>query len=350
MRFSSHAYAEHIADSSRGSGRKLLLLAAGAALAASACVVRERTRQAETENPPLGQFIDIDGIRLHYMERGQGQPLLLLHGNGTMIEDFMASGLVEMAAQKHRVIVFDRPGYGYSDRPRNTVWTPQAQAALLHRALQLLDVERPLVVGHSWGALVAVAMALDFPDYVKGLVLVSGYYYPSARADVPLLSGPAIPVIGDLLRYTISPLLGRALWPALMRRLFGPEEVPLRFEQEFPVWMALRPSQLRASAGEAALMIPAAFSLRERYHELVLPVEILAGDDDRHVDMRTQSGRLHEELPQSRLHITYGAGHMLHHAAPHDVMAAIDRAASATGAVPEAAGTVAHDTFPAPVL
>ncbi|WP_225984808.1 alpha/beta fold hydrolase [Noviherbaspirillum aerium] len=316
-----------------GTSRRMTwLLAAGAALAAAALVVRQKTHQAELENPPIGEFLHIDGVRLHYLERGQGQPVVFLHGDGTMIQDFETSGLIDLAARNYRVIVFDRPGYGYSERPRSTIWTPQAQARLLHRALLHLGIENPIIVGHSWGTQVAVSMALDQPDYVKSLVLLSGYYYPTVRVDVALASQPAIPVIGDLMRYTVSPLASRVIWPAVLRRIFGPAPVPARFENEYPVWMTLRPSQLRAAAAEAAMMIPAAYGLRERYHELTMPVVIMAGADDKHVTTRLQSERLHGELPHSTLHVTAGAGHMLHHLAQEEIMAGIDHAASAVGA------------------
>lgn len=310
---------------SRNMGRGALWLAAGAALAGSALLVRQRTRQAERDHPPLGEFIEIAGVRLHYIERGEGPPLVFLHGNGSMIEDFVSSGLVEMASKNHRVIVFDRPGYGYSDRPRGRMWTPEKQAELLQRALLYLDVEKPVIVGHSWGTLVALSMGLDFPDYVQGLVLMSGYYYPTVRADVPVMSVPAIPVAGDLIRHTLSPWLARLAWPVLMRRMFGPAPTSGRFAAEFPRWLALRPSQLRAAAAETALLIPAAAALRHRYRELTMPVAIMAGHGDRHVDMHAHSERLHHELPHSTLHVTEGAGHMLHHCAQHQVVQAIER-------------------------
>ncbi len=313
-------------------GRNTLYLAIGAALATSALMVRQRTREVERANPPIGNFVEVDGVRLHYIDRGEGQPLVLLHGDGSMLQDFQLSGLIDMAAKNYRVIAFDRPGYGYSERPRTTIWTPQAQAKLLHRALQWLGIRQPIVVGHSWGALVAVALALDFPDDVKSLVLLSGYYYPTARLDAPLFSPPAIPVIGDLIRYTVSPWIGRMIWPAMKRRIFGPAPVPERFESGFPIWMMLRPSQMRATSADNALLIPAAFSLRHRYHELTMPVVIMAGDSDRHADYHRQSERLHEELPHSTLHITRGAGHMLHYVAQHEVMEAIHQAATAVGA------------------
>ena len=288
-----------------------------------------QTRRTERDNPPIGQFMEIDGVRLHYLERGQGQPIVLLHGNGTMIQDFDTSGLIDLAADHGRVIVFDRPGYGHSSRPRRgKTWDPKAQADLLHKALHHLQIESAIIVGHSWGTLVAVAMALNHPANVHGLVLLSGYYFPTVRFDVPILSPPAIPVVGDILRYTISPLLGRIIWPGLLRIMFGPPPVPQRFNR-FPVWMALRPKQLRASAAESALMIPAVFALRRRYHELTMPVTIMAGANDRFVGATRHSAQLQNLLPQSDLRLVPGVGHMIHQLVPHDVMTVINSMAKA---------------------
>jgi predicted alpha/beta-fold hydrolase len=138
--------------------RSLRPLAAGTvmvgALALAAVANHLLARRAERTNPPLGRFLQVDEVRLHYLEQGQGAPLVLLHGNGGMIQDFLASGLVDRAAERHRVIVFDRPGYGYSERPRGRLWTPEAQADLLAAALRQLGVERATVLGHSWAAAV----------------------------------------------------------------------------------------------------------------------------------------------------------------------------------------------------
>jgi pimeloyl-ACP methyl ester carboxylesterase len=278
----------------------------------------------------MGAFIEVDGVRLHYVERGQGQPLVLLHGNGSMIQDFDSSGLIDMAAEKYRVIVFDRPGFGYSDRPRSTIWTPDAQAALIEAALRQIGVERAIVLGHSWGASVALALAANHEEMVQALVLASGYYFPTVRADVVALSGPAVPVVGDVLRHTVSPILGRAIWPLLLRKIFGPSEVPAKFDA-FPSEMALRPSQIRASAAESALMIPGAATARASYAQLKIPVVIVAGEEDRLIDIDDQSARLHEEIPGSTLHRVPGAGHMVHQTATDLVMNAIDEAALAAG-------------------
>ena len=106
-----------------------------AILAGTAVVNRHFARKAQRDNPPQGGFIDVDGVRLHYVERGSGRPLVLFHGNGSMIQDFQSSGLIDLAAEKYRVIVFDRPGFGHSLRPRNVVWSPEAQADLFRKAL-----------------------------------------------------------------------------------------------------------------------------------------------------------------------------------------------------------------------
>ena len=307
---------------------KSYAIAAVGVLAVSALVNRYLAAKAERDNPPAGHFIEIDGVRLHYVERGQGEALVLLHGNGSMIQDFESSGLIDMAAQKYRVIVFDRPGYGHSNRPRSKMWTPAAQADIIHQALRQLNVSRATVLGHSWGASVAVALALKYPDAVTGLVLASGYYYPSMRADVALLSGPAIPVIGDIMRYTLAPLISRAMWPLLMGKIFGPASVPKKFAA-FPKAMAVRPSQIRSSAAESSLMIPDAFAYHRDYSLLTMPVVIIAGAKDRLIDIDEQSARLHGDIEQSTFHRVRGAGHMVHQTATERVMSAIDEAVRA---------------------
>ena len=296
------------------------------ALAISALVNRHLANNAENDNPPVGQFLEVNGVRLHYVERGSGTPLVLLHGNGSMIQDFESSGLIDLAAKNYRVIVFDRPGFGHSDRPRNVVWTPAAQADLINSALHRLGVSHAIVLGHSWGASVAVALALKYPKLVQGLVLASGYYYPTLRPDVVALSAPAVPLVGDILGHTLSPIVSRVMWPLLMAKIFGPRSVPKKFEG-FPKEMALRPSQIRASAAETALMIPDAFHFRDQYVNLKMPVVIVAGDEDRLIDIDAQSTRLHRDVPQSRFHRVPGTGHMIHQTATGVVMSAINEVA-----------------------
>jgi pimeloyl-ACP methyl ester carboxylesterase len=297
------------------------------ALAAMALLNRQLAKKAEHDNPAAGRFLDVNGVRLHYVERGSGEPLILLHGNGSMIEDFESSGLIDLAANNYRVIVFDRPGFGHSDRPRHVVWTPDAQAELIMNALGRLNVSNAIVLGHSWGASVAVALSLKYPDLVRGLVLASGYYYPTARLDVIAMGTPALPLVGDILSHTLSPLISRAIWPLMMTKIFGPRSVPEKF-RAFPKEMALRPSQIRASAAEAAMMIPDAIMLRNQYADLKMPVVIIAGEQDRLIDIDTQSARLHSDIRQSRFREVAGNGHMIQQTATDQVMSAIREVAA----------------------
>ena len=140
------------------------------------------------------------------------------------------------------------------------------------------------------------------------------------------LSAPAVPLVGEVLGYTLSPIVSRVMWPLLMAKIFGPRSVPKKFES-FPKEMALRPSQIRASAAESALMIPDAFHFRDEYANLKMPVVIVAGDEDRLVDIDAQSTRLHRDVPQSRFHRVPGTGHMIHQTAPGVVMSAINEVA-----------------------
>src|SRR3954463_13395926 len=112
----------------------------------------------------------------------------------------------------------------------------------------LLGVERATVVGHSWGTMVAVSLALQAPDLVRSLVLLSGYYFPTVRMDVALNTPLAVPVVGDALRHTISSPLARLMLPGGIRAMFAPAPVPEPFDRLFPKELMVRPTQLRASA------------------------------------------------------------------------------------------------------
>lgn len=311
-----------------------LALAAGAVamLGASAWYVKRQRTRVEAENPPAGRFVEVDGVRLHYTEHGDpaAPPLVLLHGMGMMGQEMEMSGLVERAAQQYRVLVFDRPGYGHSTRPSGRLYTPEEQARLFLQALSRLGVHRPVVLGHSWATLIAVAMAEQAPTELKGLVLVGGYYTPAPRFDVLFNSLPAVPLLGPLLAHTLSPLFSRAIWAPTMWRVFSPAPSEARrdFNARYPKWMTLRPQSIQAAAAEAAMLVPASVWQRSQHAGLQVPVVLVAGEQDRLITSGWHSGRVSERMPQSRLHIVPGAGHMVHHTAPDAVFDAVREVAS----------------------
>jgi pimeloyl-ACP methyl ester carboxylesterase len=307
----------------RLSSRKRGLLAAVASLTVLAVASTIAARRAEHRHPPEGSCITVNGVRLRYSDRGEGRPIVLVHGNAVTGDDWNTSGLADRLLRKHRVIIFDRPGFGYSERPRGCVWTAAQQAELLHQALQQLGIDRPVVVGHSWGTIVALELAVRHQADTAGLVLLSGYYFWTIRPDVLLAVAGSLPVLGDILRYTISPLLGWLQMPLLKWAMFSPARVPARFQAEYSPAMALRPSQIRATSVDGAFMIPGALSLRGHYKDLILPVVIIAGNGDKIVFKR-RSEQLQSAIPGSRLELIAGAGHMVHHLAPMQVTEAIE--------------------------
>jgi pimeloyl-ACP methyl ester carboxylesterase len=281
---------------------------------------------AERRNPPIGTFTECEGVRLHYLDRGDPTApcVVLLHGNGSMIQDFTISGLVDRLARRNRVLCFDRPGFGYSQRPRLRLWTATAQAALFVKVLHQLGVRNPVLLGHSWGTLVAIALALrnDYP--IRGLVLASGYYFPTWRWDVWMMSGPAIPVLGDLVRYTIGPILSWAILPMAFRKLFAPRSVPPDFKTRFPASLSLRPKQLRAASEESAFLIPTAAQFQSQYPSIRCPVRIFHGAADQLIEPE-QARYLHRALPGSVLHLVEDAGHMVTYADGAAIAEAVGR-------------------------
>jgi pimeloyl-ACP methyl ester carboxylesterase len=131
-----------------------------------------------------------------------------------------------------------------------------------------------------------------------------------------MMSGPAIPIVGDLLRYTIAPIISWAMLPGIFRKLFAPRSVPEPFKNEFPTSLTVRPKQLKAAAEESAFLIPVTAQFQSQYEAISCPVHIFHGRDDQVIEPE-QSRRLHKAIGQSVLHIINDGGHMITHAEPH---------------------------------
>ncbi len=154
-------------------------------------------------------------------------------------------------------------------------------------------------------------------------------YFATLRPDVPLVVPGALPILGDVLRHTVSPLLGWLQMPLLKWAMFSPARVPARFQAEYSPAMALRPSQIRATAMDGALMVPGALALRGGYKDLSLPVVVIAGDGDK-VVFKRRSEQLRDSIRGSVLQVVKGAGHMVHHLAPRQVAGAVESVAEAS--------------------
>ena len=159
----------------------------------SAALVQYLSQRAVARRKAIGRKLRVSGHTVQFVDRGTGSCVVVLHGNGSMLEDLSSSGLIDQLAEKYRVVALDRPGFGGTDRDRSEAWTPEREAALLSEVLSVLGVERAVVVAHSWGTLVALSLALRQSTLTDGLVLLSGYYYPTTRLDVALQTPASLP-------------------------------------------------------------------------------------------------------------------------------------------------------------
>lgn len=282
-------------------------------------------RQAKLKFPPTGKFVTVDGIRLHYHDLGEGQPVVLLHGGVLWGEDFQQ--VMELAAdQGFRVLAFDRPGYGYSDRPprSSSELSPFMQARLLHAALEQLDVHKPILVGHSWSGLLVLIYAHQYPDHVAGLVtLAGGMYkegYPASGGD-PISRLVTTPVVGEIALNTLSATLGRFMTRGVLRETFAPDPVPEEYgEAATLLW--LRPSQFRANREDVLDFAPAAELISRHYATIQTPTTIVMGAQDP-FPTKVHSVWLHQALPNSELVELQDAAHMIPQTHPADVVRAI---------------------------
>jgi pimeloyl-ACP methyl ester carboxylesterase len=279
---------------------------------------------------PLGRFVHLRGTKLHFLEAGHGQPLLLLHGNGASAEDFTTSGILDKAAARYRVLAFDRPGFGMSPRPAGRPWTAAAQADLIDAAAAKLGIGRYMVVGHSWGAAVALEMARRHPRSAAGVVVVAGYHYPSPRLALAIAALPAVPLLGTVLRHAVLPSLVRLNWNWAMKKIFHPATIAVPFATTTRE-LASRPSQLRSISAESFLMLASALFPNRRYADIAVPVGIVAGAGDQLFDARAEALRLKSEMSQALVDIVPHAGHMVHQSRPEAVLAMIDRIAALAG-------------------
>ncbi len=160
----------------------LALIAVVVALAAALLVLlflftRHTVRKIEAGLPPTGRFVDVPGARLHVIEQGQGQPVLLVHGLSGQLANF-AYGMVEPLARDFRVVAVDRPAAGWSTREPGAPADLRAQADTLAALIDKLGLEKPLVVGHSLGGAIALALATHHPERVGGLALIAPLTHP----------------------------------------------------------------------------------------------------------------------------------------------------------------------------
>jgi pimeloyl-ACP methyl ester carboxylesterase len=248
---------------------------------------------------------------LAWSQGGEGPDLVLLHGALATGHDWLAGPAGALSATR-RVTILDRPGHGASRRPR-FAGTPRDQARQIADGLGALGIERPVVVGHSFGGLVALALAEQRPDAVAALVLVAPIAFPEPRPMEHLFLAPrSLPLAGPLFSWVAERLpLDRVFLDNVQRIMFSPAPVPGAWKETFP-YDEVRGSMV-FEGEDAASILPLSPAATIDFSRVTLPVHILTGTMDRVVEAGRQGKALARLLPNARLTEVEGAGHMLHH-------------------------------------
>lgn len=286
------------------------LLVVVGALVALVLFTARTARRVDAALPPLGRFVEVGDARIHYLEKGDGPTLLLIHGLGASMRVFTHS-MLERLAGEFRVVLMERPGSGESTRVPSACARVRSQAETVSEFIRVMGLERPMLVGHSLGGAVALAVALNHPEQVRGLALIA----PLANVQ------ETVPPIFRKLLITSRTLRRLTAWTvatpfSILRRaqvldtLFGPEAVPPDYATAGGGLLGLRPKSFCASSEDLVALEGEMLPMVERYAELRLPVGIIYGTGDRVLDHRQHGVEVAAKIKGAELELIEG-GHML---------------------------------------
>lgn len=278
--------------------------------------------------PPSGRFMAIDGGRLHYTERAPLGPdhgtVLLLHGASGNQADVMLALGDRLAAQGFRVIAPDRPGHGWSDRPDGEAdAAPDRQAALLRQGLHTIGVDHAVVLGHSWSGALAVAFALDQPDFTDGLVLVAPVTRPWSTGVAWYYAWAGSPVVGPLFNTLLTMPVGLLAMEAGIKSVFTPQDPPPDYANRTGLELLLRPGEFTANAQDVGRLSAFLEAQAPRMGSITAPTAIVTGDHDGIVWTELHSYGSAKLIPGATLTVLPGVGHSPHWSAPDSVVAAV---------------------------
>jgi len=310
----------------------LWLLASLIAAAFAATLIGARL--IERRHPPAGAFVEVNGGRLHVVDLGPrpaatagGPPIVLLHGASGNLED-MRLALAEGLSRRHRVILIDRPGLGWSDRGGGLGPEPARQAALILQALDRIGVDRAIFVGHSWAGALVAALALSHPQRVAGITLIAPATHPWPGGISWYYDVATTPIVGALFERLAALPVGLLMLDRGARHVFAPQPRPVGYVAQAAIALFLRPGTFSANARDVADLKAFVAAQAPRYREIKVPTVIVTGDRDGTVSWRIHSQAFARAVPHAKLVVLPGVGHMPHHVAADIVAAELDRLAA----------------------
>ena len=296
-------------------------------------------RKVEAAVPPCGQFIEIDGQRLHYVDTGgTGPAIVMIHGLGGTLWNYTYA-LVDKLSGEFRVIAVDRPGSGYSARADDAPAKLSAQADTFAKFMRALGLKQPLLVGHSLGGALSLAIALDHPDCAGALALIAPLTH--AQDDVPepfrglVINSRAMLKI---IAWTLAIPMSIRSAPVLLKIVFGPDAVPADFPTRGGGLLGLRPKSFYNTSSDLAAVNEDLPGMMKRYGGLSIPLGMLFAKGDRILDYRRQGEAMKQKCPALDLVLLDEHGHMLPVTAPDNTAGLIRRVAARQSA-PRAASS-----------
>lgn len=267
--------------------------------------------------PPEGRFVEVNGHRLHYVDSADADPadrkkpaLLLIHGLGGQLRNFTHT-LDAKLRDRFRVVALDRAGAGQSERAPGSDQTLPAQARDVVAFMDAIGLERPILVGHSLGGAISLAVGLDHPDKVTGLALVAPL--TMAIDDPPALFRPLM-IESEWRRqataWTVATPIGMRTGPAALAAVFHPEAPPADFATRGGGLLGLRPQNFQNTSRDMMALRDAMPRQQVRYGELAVPVAVIHGTADP-VTPYEEQARAFAHRTGARLETIEGAGHML---------------------------------------
>ncbi len=282
----------------------------------------------EKRYPPTGHFIEVDGCRLHYREAGSENAsrgtIVLLHGASSNLVESML-GLGSFLSRRYRVVAFDRPGHGWSERqPGLKEAEPARQAALIAGALRKLGVHNAVMVGHSWSGTIVPNFALDHQDVAGAILILAGITTPWPGGYIGWFRRLIGSWAGRLLVRTVALPITLVLRPWMKRKTFWPQPAPPGIVKKGFIPLAFRPRAYEANMQDFAVMYHAVLSQSSRYGEIRMPAVVVAGDRDEIVWTDLHSQAFVHAVPGAELVLMPGIGHMPQYADGQTVLSAIE--------------------------
>jgi pimeloyl-ACP methyl ester carboxylesterase len=291
--------------------------------------------------PQGGTSVAVTGARLNVVDLGpreaKAPPIVLIHGASCNLEA-MRQPLGELLGRKHRVILIDRPGHGWSMSERVTDSTPDVQARMIAEALEKLQLGPVILVVHSLAGALGARMALDHPDRLAGLVMLAPVTHPWRGGVGWYNEAVTTPVIGPLLAYTVTLPLGVILAKPSARNVFMPQAMPDNFVSDTAALLLLRPREFVANAYDLVTLKAAVTAQAPRYGEIRMPVTVISGDVDKTVSTNIHSRPFTATVPHAKLIVLEGVGHMVQNAVPDLVGAEIEAMIAKVSSSASAAG------------